>query len=118
MPRKIVKTVDDNYQPSRPALTPEAQENHMIALAMDLAEKQLREGTASSQVVCHFLKLATVKDQLELEKIRNETELAKAKADNLKSSQRSEEMIAAAIEAFKSYKGAADTNDSEDVNLF
>lgn len=118
MPRKIVKPVDDNSTPSRPPLTPEAQENKMISLAMELAEKQLREGTASSQVVCHFLKLATLKDQLELEKIRNETELAKAKAENLKSSQRSEEMIAAALEAFKSYKGTADTNDSEDINLF
>lgn len=116
MPRKIVR-VNGDVPPSRPPLTPEAQENRMIALAMDLAEKQMREGTASSQVICHFLKLATVKDQLELEKIRNETELAKAKAENLKSSQRSEEMIKEAYEAFKSYKGASDSDD-EDINIF
>ena len=117
MPRKIVKS-DNNDLPSRPALTPEAQENHMIALAMDLAERQLREGTASSQVICHYLKLATVKDQLELEKIRNETELAKAKADNLKASQRTEEMVQRAFEAFKSYKGATGEEDANDINLF
>ena len=116
MPRKVIKP-DSNDRPSRPPLTPEAQENRMIALAMDLAEKQLLEGTASSQVICHYLKLATVKDQLECERIRNETELSKAKAENLRASQRTEEMVQKAFEAFKSYKGNSD-EDANDINIF
>ena len=56
----------------RPALSPEARENQMISLAVDLAEKQLIEGTASSQVITHFLKLGTTKAELEKEKLRKE----------------------------------------------
>ena len=72
----------------RPALTPESRENQLIALSVDLAEKQLREGTASSQVITHFLKLGSTKNQLELEKIRHENALLEAKTQSLQSAKR------------------------------
>ena len=58
-----VKSTDssDRSRKIRPALTPEARENQMISLAVDLAEKQLMEGTASSQVITHYLKLGSTK---------------------------------------------------------
>ena len=65
---KKVSKKDDKDSSSnkiRPALTPEARENQMISLAVDLAGKQLQEGTASSQVITHFLKLGSTKQQLE-----------------------------------------------------
>lgn len=93
----------------RPALSPESRENQMISLAVDLAEQQLRDGTASSQVITHFLKLGTTKHQLELEKTRKETELLRAKTDALDSSQRIEEMYKEAMAAFKSYHGQDDS---------
>lgn len=95
----------------RPALTPEARENQMISLAMDQAEKQLIEGTASSQVVTHFLKLATVKSQLELEKLKSENELLKAKTETLQSAQRIEELYKEAMDAMKGYSGHPDVED-------
>jgi hypothetical protein len=95
----------------RPALSPEARENQMISLAVDLAEKQLMEGTASSQVITHFLKLATTKSQLENEKLQKENELLKAKRESLESSQRSEELFEEAIKAMKSYSGYGDPDD-------
>ena len=67
----------------RPALTPEARENQMIALAVDLAEKQLMEGTASSQVITHFLKLGSSKAELEREKLAMENELIRAKTESI-----------------------------------
>ena len=105
MPRTKVISSSNSEQPMRPALTPEARENQMIALAVDLAEKQLREGTASSQVITHYLKLATVKEQLEREKLKKETALLTAKTDSLESAQRVEELYKDAIEAFRSYSG-------------
>lgn len=98
-------------KPMRPALTPEARENQMISYAVDLAEKQLREGTASSQVITHFLKLATVKEQLEREKIRQEIELQKAKTKALASDEELKVMYKDAIEAMKKYSGYGDHDD-------
>lgn len=89
----------------RPAETPEARENQMIKYAVDLAEKQLREGTASSAVICHYLKLGTSKEQLEREKLELEKELLAAKTEALQSSKRVEELYAQAISAMQVYSG-------------
>lgn len=95
----------------RPALSTEAREQQMIALAVDLAEKQLQEGTASSQVITHFLKQATAKAELEKEKMRQENELLKAKTESLQSEKRREELFEKAINAMKRYSGHGDEDD-------
>ena len=92
-------------QKLRPALTPEARENQMISLAVDLAEQQLREGTASSQVITHFLKLATSKERLEREILAEQKKLITAKTEALESAKRVEELYADAINAMKKYSG-------------
>ena len=98
----------------RPALSPEARENQMIALAVDLAEQQLREGTASSQVITHYLKLGTTKAELEKEKLQLENELTKAKTESVKSMKRSEELMVEAIKAFRNYSGNGDPDEYYD----
>ena len=92
----------------KPAATPEARENQMIAKAIDLAEKQLEEGTASAAVITHYLKLGTVKEKLELEKLKKENELLVAKAENLQTAKRVEELYVEAMEAFKGYRSSVD----------
>lgn len=94
-----------------PARTPEAQEQKMINLAMKQAEKQLSEGTASSQIVVHFLKLATANAELEREKLRAETELARAKVDAMAAATASGAMYEEAVEAFRAYQGGPDIVD-------
>lgn len=89
----------------RPALTPEARENQMIALAVDLAEKQLLEGTASSQVITHYLKLGTMKEKIEREILEKQKELIEAKTENLQSAKRIEELYKEALDAMKNYSG-------------
>ena len=101
-------TGSSTSKPRRPALSPEARENQMISSAMDLAEKQLREGTASSQVITHFLKLATTKAELEKEKLARENELLRAKTESLQSTQRIEELYESAIKAMQRYGGQGD----------
>lgn len=98
----------DIFPPEDPALTPEARENQLISLSERLAEKQLREGTASSQVIVHYLRLGTMRERLEREKIVYETELLKAKKESVESQKRSEELYAKAFEAFRSYRGEDD----------
>ena len=88
-----------------PALTPEAREDQLISLSERLAEKQLREGTASAQVIVHYLKLGTMRERLERDKLKYETELLKSKKESLDSERRSEELFAEAIAAFRSYRG-------------
>lgn len=98
------------FPPEDPALTPEARENQLIALSERLAEQQLREGTASAQVIVHYLKLGTMREKLEREKMQNEIALLEAKKESLNSSKRSEELVAEAIAAFRSYRGEDETN--------
>jgi hypothetical protein len=97
--------------PRRPALTPESRENQLIALAVDLAEKQLQEGTASSQVIAHFLKLGSTKANLEKEKLERENELLRAKTDALESSKDMLEMYENAIKAMQRYSGNGGSDD-------
>lgn len=88
-----------------PAKSPEARENQMIDLAIDLAEQQLMDGTASAQVITHYLKLGTMKEKLERENLRKEIELKAAKAEAIQSNQRVEELYARALTAMKTYTG-------------
>lgn len=89
----------------RPATTPEARENQMISLAVDLAEQQLLNGTASSQVITHFLKLGSTKERIEKEILEKQKELISAKTESIQSAQRIEELYTNAIEAMKRYSG-------------
>lgn len=92
----------------RPALTPEARENQLIALAVDLVEQRLLDGTASSQETTHFLKLGSMKNRLEMEKLQEENRLLKAKTEVLQSSKRVEELYTEAIKAMRRYSGQRD----------
>ena len=98
-------TATSEKKHARVPMTPEDREQYLINLSLDAAEKQLREGTASSQVITHFLKLGSSREQLEQEKIKEETKQARAKIDSLEASSRSEERYAAAIEAMRRYQG-------------
>lgn len=88
-----------------PAKTLDAREKEVVSLAVDLAEQQLRDGTASPSVITHYLKLGTISHQLELEKLRHENELLQAKTDNIRSLSRMEELYEEAIESLRSYQG-------------
>lgn len=103
-----MKTHKQNIQTFKarpPATTPEARENQMIALAVDLAEKQIRDGTASAQVVTHFLKLASSKERLEKDILEKQKELITAKTEAIQSSKRVEELYLNALNAMRSYTG-------------
>ena len=110
-----VKTESSNPKPRkmRPALTPEARENQLISLAVDLAEKQLQEGTASSQVITDYLKVGSTKERIEKEILEKQKELIAAKTENLLSAKRIEELYANAISAMKRYGGHG--GDDDDV---
>lgn len=104
--------------PLRPALTPEARANQLVALAYDLAEKQLREGTASSQVITEFLKLGSYKAELEREKLERENELLRVKAEKIQSEERSEELFNRAIKAMQRYSGSISDEDVEEYDEY
>lgn len=97
--------------------TPKARENQLINLAVDLAERQLRDGSATAQVITHFLKLATTKEQLENDKLRADLDLATAKIKQIESQQEIKEMYGKALAAMKSYQGIVD-GDEEDEDFY
>lgn len=97
-----------------PATTPEGREDQLIVMAIDLAEKQLAEGTASSQVISHFLRLGSTKERLEKEILQSQKELIQAKTENMKAAKRSEELYASALNAMRSYSGQEGDYDEED----
>lgn len=98
----------------RPALSPEARENQMIALAMDLAEQQLRDGTASSQLITEFVKRGSVKAREEIEKLRRENKVLEAKAKAIDSAEEIKVLYANALKAMKNYSGYGDEDDYDD----
>lgn len=105
MPRRKTDIKVEGKRKIRPALSPEARENQMISLAVDLAEKQLLEGTASSQVITHFLKLATTREKIEKEILEKQKELISAKTEAIHSQKRVEELYIDALNAMKDYSG-------------
>lgn len=99
---------------SRPALTPEARENQLISLAVDLAEQQLRDGTASSQVITHFLKLGTTRAELEKEKLRIENRKTEAQIKSIESADETKVLLENALKAMRDYTGHGDADEYED----
>lgn len=111
MAKVKAKCSSDPVKKIRPALTPEARENQLIALAVDLVEQRLLDGTASSQETTHFLKLGSMRNRLEMEKLEEENRLLKAKTESIQSQKKSEELFLEAINAFRSYSGKEDSDD-------
>ena len=110
LPRKKPITTSSEPIKRHPAATPEARENQLIALAVDLAEKQLIEGTASAQVITHYLKLGSTKEKIEKDILEEQKKLIIAKTDALESQKRVEELYANALSAMREYSGK-DEND-------
>lgn len=107
MPRR--NDSNEKRVPRRPsATTPEARENQLIALAVDLAEEQLSNGTASVPVITHYLKLATTREALEREKLAQENELLRARTESLASAKNSERLYEQAVAAMRTYGGVDD----------
>lgn len=107
-------TISGSHKQSRnrrPAMTPDAREQQMINLAVDLAERQLEEGTASSQVITHFLKLGSSKEKLEREKLEEENKLLRAKTESLQSQKRVEELYTEALAAMRRYNGQGEPDE-------
>lgn len=98
-------TDEERPTPMKPATTPEEDERQAVALAMRLAKKQMEEGTASSQVITHFLKVGSQREQLEQDKLKGENVLLKAKAEQLESHKATEELFREALQAMRSYSG-------------
>jgi len=92
-------------RPPRPASTPEGRENQLIAAAVDLAERQLADGTASAQVITHYLKLGSSREKLEQHKIKLESSLLEARREAIAASGRIEELYGEAIAAMRRYSG-------------
>ena len=101
-------------RPQRPpATTPEGRENQLIAMAMDEAERQIREGKATSQLLTHFLKLGSTREDLEKQRLQHENELLQAKVKTLASQEETEKLYRDALRAMKSYTGHPDEEDVE-----
>lgn len=97
----------------RPAFTTEERQNRLTAMAMDLAEQRLMDGTASNQMICHFLKLGSEKERLDRENLKEDINLKIAKREAIQNAQRIEELYTNALRAMQSYSGQL--TDEEDV---
>jgi DNA-binding ferritin-like protein len=98
----------------RPAATPEGRENQLVSMAVDLAERQLQDGTASAQVISHYLKLGSTRERLEQERLARENELLNAKVKHMASAERIEELYKTALNAMRSYAGQEELEYEDD----
>lgn len=102
----------------RPAITPEARENQLISLAVDLAEQQLREGTASSQVITHYLKLGSMRERLEREKLEEENKLLRARTKAIEDCEASKVRYELVIKALRDYNGLGNIGSQDDTDEY
>jgi hypothetical protein len=116
MPVRPRSDPDPKTSKRRPATTPEGRENQLVALAADLAEKQMREGTASAQVISHFLKLGSSREKLEQERLAHENHLLQVKADAMASQKDTEELYKLALNAMRAYSGQEPIEREEDFD--
>lgn len=101
----IKRIQETKRKPSRPATTIEGRENQLVSLAVDLAERQLADGSASAQVISHYLKLGSTRELLEQERLQGENHLLRAKVEAMASSKRIEELYETALNAMRTYAG-------------
>lgn len=110
----MAKVNTGNSKPApkrRTATTPEGREGQMVALAIDLAERQLREGTASSQVITHYLKLGTEREKLERERLEEENKLLRAKTEALEAQKESKVQYEKILKALRNYNGMGEPDE-------
>lgn len=100
------KSSEDERRRRKPATSPEARENELVSMAADLAEEQILGGSASSQVITHFLKLGSTRERLEQQRLGHENELLRVKKEAMESQKRVEELYLSALDAMRSYTGA------------
>lgn len=112
--RKTIAPPSVELEPIYRPIDPDAREQYMISLAVDLAEQRLRDGTATSQIVEHYLKLGSIKAQLEYDLLREELELKRAKTESIHAMRTEEEKYQKAIDAMRIYSGMGDPEDYYD----
>ncbi len=108
---KVMQTSSNQRPKMRPALTPEARENQLVSLATDLAEQQLRDGTASSQVITHYLKLGSIREKLERERLEEENKLLRAKTEAIANAAEIKTLYEEALKAMRNYGGQGDPDE-------
>ena len=105
MAKRIVLEAKEPVMPTRPALDPNDREQQIANAAYNLAEKQILDGTASSQVITHFLKVGSQRERIERERLIEENKKLRAQTEALQSAKHIEELYAAAMQVFKGYQG-------------
>ena len=113
MAKRIILEEKTPVSPMKRAINPADREQQMINLAMNLAEGQLRDGTASSQVITHFLKAGSERERRERERLEEENKLLRAKTEALQSARRIEELYTEAMAVFRGYQGITDEGGEE-----
>lgn len=111
---KFSRPEQEQEHRSPPATTPEGRENQLVSLAMELAEKRMRAGTASAQEVCHFLKVGSLNTKVERTILEKQSELLTAKTESIRAAKRVDELYADAITAMQAYTGNPDRSNNED----
>jgi hypothetical protein len=101
------KSKEEELKKSRPATNPEAREQQLVNLAVQLAEKQLRDGSASTAVITHYLKIASTRETIEREILEKQKSLIEAKASSISKGREAEDLAKAAIEAMKNYNSGS-----------
>ena len=107
-------TSSESNRPMRPALSPEARESQLASLAHDLAEKQLRDGTASAQVISYFLRKGSEEEKLKIEKLEEENRLLRAKTKAIANAEEIKVLYEEALKAMRSYGGQGEPEESDD----
>ena len=109
---KVKVTGTSEEKPKRrPALTPDAREKQIVSAAYDLAEERILNGTASAQEIVYFLKVGSMREKMERERMAEDIKLSRAKTEAIESEKENKVLYEQAIAAMRNYAGYGDSED-------
>lgn len=114
MPRRTVH--EEHAAPRRrsPAKTPEERESVLISKSLNLIERQIDDGSASSQVLSLYAKLGSSRERLEQERLANENQVLRKKVESMEAAIDVKNLMEEALGAFKGYSGRISDADEGD----
>jgi hypothetical protein len=108
MSKVKVTNTSEPKQKMRPALTPDAREKQLAAAAYDLSEQRLLDGTASAQEIVYWLKVGSMREKAERERLAEENKLLRAKTKAIEDDKENRVLYEDAIKAMRNYSGHGD----------
>ena len=108
---------DKKIKKIAPALTDDAEEKQIVALARKVSLERLQNGTATAQEILYWLKAGSSEQRTEQEIKEEQKKLLVAKTKALSDAESSAKAYTDAVKAMQAYQGIDEDGDDDPFDL-